>query len=179
MPKSYLIDDLEVQITKHRWSKRMTMRVKSGKVFVTIPVLATYSLGKIFVQQNFNWISSKIDKNSNSWMPITADYSKDKTRAKKLIEAKLSEWNHYYNFSWGRVAVRDQATRWGSASNRGNLNFSWRIMYLPESLQDYIIVHEICHLEQSNHSKDFWNLVAKTIPNYKSLRKELKKYALR
>ena len=81
---------------------------------------------------------------------------------------------HGYNFKVGRVSIRNQRTRWGSCSKVGNLNFNYRIALLPPKLSDYIIVHELCHLGEFNHSRKFWDLVALACPDYVEIRAELK-----
>lgn len=92
-----------------------------------------------------------------------------------LVENRLHYFNKFYNFKINRVAIKNQSTRWGSCSSKGNLNFNYKIIYLKPELADYLIVHELCHLGQLNHSKKFWLLVSKTIPNYVIINKELRK----
>ncbi|MBU0727650.1 M48 family metallopeptidase, partial [Patescibacteria group bacterium] len=65
-------------------------------------------------------------------------------------------------------------SRWGSCSDRKNLNFNWKLIMAPIEIIDYVVVHEMCHLKQMNHSSKFWNLVAEKMPDYKELRKWLK-----
>lgn len=101
-------------------------------------------------------------------------YKRHKEVARKLVHRKLRYWNSFYGFQYNRVAIRSQKTRWGSCSDKGNLNFNYKILFLPEELQDYLIVHELCHLEELNHSQQFWEKVGETIPNYKVLRKKLR-----
>lgn len=103
------------------------------------------------------------------------DFLLNKASAKALALSRLQYFNQFYNFSYKRVTIKNTVTRWGSCSRQGNLNFNYRIATLPTDLSDYIIVHELCHIGEFNHSRDFWNLVAKTIPNYLQLRAELKK----
>jgi predicted metal-dependent hydrolase len=79
----------------------------------------------------------------------------------------------------GKVFIKNTRTRWGSCSSKGNLNFSYRLSLLPSYLSDYIIVHELCHLREFNHSSKFWDLVGKTMPGYDLHRQELKKHSLR
>jgi len=97
----------------------------------------------------------------------------NKERARKLILERLDYFNKFYEFTWHRVAVKNTKRRWGSCSKKGNLNFCYRLVFLPAQVADYIIVHELCHLGQFNHSRAFWDLVAQTVPNYKSPRNEL------
>lgn len=102
-------------------------------------------------------------------------YLKHKEQARALVKERLEFFNAHYQFSYGRVAIKDQRTRWGSCSSKGNLNFSYRLVFLPAECVDYVIVHELCHLKEFNHSPRFWALVAQTIPNYKKLRAQIQK----
>ena len=104
-----------------------------------------------------------------------AEYQKYKNQALILAEAKIAQFNKSYNFKINRISIKNQKTRWGSCSGKGNLNFNYKIALIPEKLAEYIVVHEICHLGELNHSKRFWDLVAKTIPEHKANRKELRK----
>jgi predicted metal-dependent hydrolase len=106
------------------------------------------------------------------------DYDIHKESARVLVHRKLEQWNAHYRFAYKRVAIRNQKTRWGSCSTRGNLNFHYRILMLPEALQDYIIVHELCHLTHFNHSKKFWELVAEVVPDHALRRKSLHAHAI-
>lgn len=105
-------------------------------------------------------------------------YIKHKEKTRALVEERLGYWNQYYKESWKSISIRDQRTRWGSCSKNKNLNFSYKLVFLPAHLSDYIIVHELCHLREMNHSPRFWLLVKQTMPNYKWLRGELKKWRL-
>ncbi len=93
--------------------------------------------------------------------------------ARVLVHQKLAQFNLSYAFQYHRVAIRNQSTRWGSCSSKGNLNFNYRIIFLPPELQDYLIVHELCHLKELNHGKKFWELVSQTIPDYERRKKAL------
>jgi predicted metal-dependent hydrolase len=106
-------------------------------------------------------------------------YLRHKEDARNVVKARLSYYNAHYGFSFGRVAIRDQRSRWGSCSSRGNLNFNYRVLFLPEHLLDLVIVHELCHLREMNHSADFWALVAQTIPDHKERRRLLSKIPAR
>lgn len=103
------------------------------------------------------------------------EYQKYKEQARAMVHRKIASFNALYNFNVNKIAIRNQRSRWGSCSKKGNLNFNYRLMLIPEVLVDYVIVHELCHLGEFNHSKNFWNLVAQTIPNHAQLRKQLHK----
>ncbi|MCL2848348.1 MAG: M48 family metallopeptidase [Firmicutes bacterium] len=76
------------------------------------------------------------------------------------------------------ISLSNASTRWGSCDAKKNIRLNWRLILLPQYLQDYVIIHELCHSFYLNHSPVFWNLVAHYIPNYKSLKSELKEYSL-
>jgi len=103
-------------------------------------------------------------------------YLKYKKQARVFVEERIEYLNGFYQFEFKRVSIRNQKTRWGSCSRKGNLNFNYKIVLLPQHLADYIIVHELCHLGEFNHSKDFWSLVAQTTPNHLELRGTLRKH---
>jgi hypothetical protein len=107
-----------------------------------------------------------------------AAYTKHQAAARSLINSRLAHFNSFYGFSYGRVSIRDQKTRWGSCSRQGNLNFNYRLLHLRTELCDYVIVHELCHLQELNHGRGFWELVRKVIPNHQELRRELKQIRL-
>ncbi|MFT5849892.1 MAG: putative metal-dependent hydrolase [Patiriisocius sp.] len=117
------------------------------------------------------WIIKRKRKRATS---VTKHYLLHKESARIQIRAKLLYWNQFYNLSYNRVAIRNQRRCWGSCTSLGNLNFSYKILFLPEHLQDYIVVHELCHLAELNHGQGFWNLVAQQIPEYKTHIAELR-----
>ena len=100
---------------------------------------------------------------------------KKKIIAKAFVLERVRHFNQFYKFKLNKVFIKNQKTRWGSCSSKGNLNFNYKIIYLKPELANYLIVHELCHLRQLNHSKKFWALVAQQIPNYAKINKELKR----
>lgn len=105
---------------------------------------------------------------------VTKHYLEHKEQARELTLARLAHFNQHYNLAWKRVAIRNQRRCWGSCSSLKNLNFNYKILFLPAHLRDYIIVHEMCHLVELNHREKFWSLVAEQMPNYKNHVAELK-----
>jgi predicted metal-dependent hydrolase len=102
-------------------------------------------------------------------------YRKYKEQARMLVHARLEHFNAYYNFPYKKVFIKNTKSRWGSCSSAGNLNFSYKILFLKPAEQDYLIVHELCHLKEFNHSPRFWSLVAVQCPSYKTHHLTLKK----
>lgn len=95
--------------------------------------------------------------------------------ARNLISEKSEYYSKKHGFVYNKIAIKEQSTRWGSCSSLKNLNFNWRLIFAPEKVLEYVIVHELSHTIQMNHSKAFWNLVEDTMPDYKNYRIWLKK----
>jgi predicted metal-dependent hydrolase len=107
--------------------------------------------------------------------PLTGFTIQKREHARIFVENRLSYFNKIYNFKINRVAIKNTFTRWGSCSSKGNLNFNYKVVYLRPELADYLIVHELCHLGELNHSKRFWLLVSKTIPDFVEINRELRR----
>src|SRR5581483_9629644 len=103
-----------------------------------------------------------------------AEFQLYKSEARALVESRLRHFNQHYNFTYNKVFIRNTRSRWGSCSSRGNLGFNYRVVKLSPALLDYIVVHELCHLGEFNHSKAFWSLVAQTSPDAQAWRRQLR-----
>ena len=185
--------EINYQIKKYKLSKHLRLSIRACfdgelgceknsnlKILVTIPKRITESAVEKFIKEKEAWIIEKLDelKKSEPQPRATLDkksYKKEKEKARKIIVERVNHFGNLYGFKFERIAIRAQRTRWGSCAKDGNLNFNYKMMYLPREIMDYIIVHELCHLDQFNHSKRFWFLVSEIIPDYKELRRKLKK----
>jgi hypothetical protein len=147
---------------------------------VSAPRSASLSQIERFVLSKQRWIAAKLRENEEvvSHSPQISHSVKEinayKKQAQALVAQRIVELNKSYGFRYGNIFVRNQKSRWGSCSKKGNLNFNYKIVFLPQEYADYIITHELCHLKEFNHSAAFWKLVAGTVPNYKKLRSELR-----
>jgi len=94
-------------------------------------------------------------------------------KRKAYIQSRLAHFNQHYGYSWNRVTVKNMKTRLGSCSSLKNLNFASKLFSYPSEVIDYVIVHELCHLKEMNHSKNFFALIAETIPDWKERRKRI------
>lgn len=152
----------------------------ADKVTVTGSSWIPFRALDIFFQGQKSWVEEKLthfQKFPNATIKLRPEeYKQKKESARKLVQQKLDFWNQYYGFTWGTVAIRNQSTRWGSCSSRKTLSFHAGIVDLPGSLQDYLIVHELCHLGALHHGSQFWALVTKALPEGKKLDSALKKY---
>lgn len=106
-------------------------------------------------------------------------YHANKEAARALVLERVKHFNQHYGAKHGiihgKIAIRNQKSRWGSCSKKGNLNFNYKLVFLPAELRDYVIVHELCHVKEFNHGRAFWALVGETVPEWKALRKRLTK----
>lgn len=105
----------------------------------------------------------------------SSHYQEYKEHARRIIHGRLEYWSGFYELTYNRVAIKDQKTCWGSCSSKGNLNFNYKIVFLPEALMEYVIVHELCHLYELNHSAAFWAHVARAVPDYRDRRRQLRR----
>jgi len=150
-----------------------------GELIISAPFLLSKYTIERFIEQKAQWILRAV-RRLKDFRPagrrISAhQYQVYRKQALNLVLNKISALNRTYNVPRNGISIRNQKTRWGSCSKKGNLNFNYRIIFLESWLQDYIITHELCHLLEFNHSPKFWQLVTQTIPNHKQARKELRK----
>ena len=96
--------------------------------------------------------------------------------ARGIFDERLALWSATYRFTYGRVSIKEQKSRWGSCSRQGNLNFNWRLLLAPLPVLDYVVIHELCHLKELNHSARFWQLVAVACPTYATHRRWLRQH---
>lgn len=152
---------------------------KTAELMVTVPEHFNENAIETFLREKAWWIIKEMNffANAISLEKINnvEKYENCRFRAKVFVKERLRYYNQFYGYSFKRISIKDHSARWGSCSAKRNLNFNYRIMFLPQKLADYIIVHELCHLKEMNHSKKFWKLVAEVFPNHKILRKELSK----
>lgn len=182
---------MEYSIRKNKRAKRLSIRVHSdGKVIVTVPFRVSYETAERLVVSKKEWIDERVSyfaekekQHQASGLPkrLTAaerkkEYELLKEKARVLVTARVAELNKAYGFTYGAISIRNQKTRWGSCTRKGNLNFNYQIASLPQNMMDYVIIHELCHLGEFNHSKNFWRLVEKGMPDYKTVIKLFKKH---
>lgn len=176
LPFSYEI------ITSAR-ARAMRLTVYPGGILVaTLPSSQTLSALESFIHAKALWILKALRRmrvaapNPRTLSGSAAEYLARKEQARAFVLRRIAILNAHYCFRCAAVHIRNQRMRWGSCSRKGNLSFHYRILFLPPHLADYLIVHELCHLKEFNHSPRFWNLVAQIFPEYKKLRTALREY---
>ena len=180
--RSILRKEGAIGYTIRRSARARRMRVSvspDGMCILTLPRWTTKEMGIRFLAHHAKWIISKMTEmkervTSSSPPHTSALYRSLKSKAELLIQDKITHYNEIYGAPFNCVRVKYQKKRWGSCSRKGNLNFNYRLVFLPERLVDYVIVHELCHLKELNHSAAFWKHVAAALPHYRELKKELR-----
>ena len=150
----------EVTFRKSARSRSMSIRVHPVKgVSVTVPYMVPYAVAQLFFQARRNWVIATIakqkDKLSNVHMPSEEEIEDLRKKAKAQLPPRLALLAQRYGFVYNRVSIKHNASNWGSCSSKGNINLNINIVRLPLVLQDYVLIHELCHLRHQDHGHAF------------------------
>ena len=165
-------------IRKYSRAKHLRLAINSrGCLVASKPWYLSNRAVARFISDQAQWVIEKLELSAqtNNYQVERLEYLAHKEQARELVLKKIEKFNSIYQFKFSRVSIRQPKTRWGSCSSRGNLNFNYKLVFLPEPMVDYIVVHEICHLKELNHSARFWGLVSQTIPDCRLIAKDLQK----
>lgn len=157
--------------------KTVALQIKSGEVIVRAPRSMTKEEIGAFVARHEDWARKKLAamQAKPSGPPITEEGIHLLTeRARVIIPPRVAHYAALIGVDYNRVTVRHQKTKWGSCSGKKNLNFNCLLLLTPTEVMDSVIVHELCHLKHMNHSKEFYQEVARVCPNYKAYSRWLK-----
>lgn len=136
-----------------------------------------------FVERHRLWITQKreqLEEIQKDKKLITEQERREGIQAAKVcIPQRAAYYAAQMGVSYGRITIREQKTRWGSCSSRGNLNFNWKLVLMPPEVLDYVVVHELAHRREMNHSERFWSIVGEVLPDYRERRKMLREWGKR
>lgn len=161
-------------------SARKTIAIQitpDGRVLVRCPQRMPRQAAEAFVQEKSRWIEKHLQAISNRprQTPYTpAQIQEFAARTAALLEEKLPGLAAQIGVTYNRITVRRQRTRWGSCSSKGNLSFNCLLALVPDEVFTYVLVHELCHLKEMNHSAKFWQAVEQLLPDYKAAKSWLK-----
>ena len=154
--------------------KTVAIQIKNGEVIVKAPHRAPLAFIEDFLESKRDWIAEGLAV-QNAYPPFTAEEVRAMADAALAdIPKRVALFAPIVGVTYGRITIRNQRTKWGSCSSKGNLNFNCVLMLAPEWVRDYIVIHELCHRKEMNHSAAFWAEVARVCPNYKEAEAWLK-----
>ncbi len=166
---------------RHPRARRYVLRVgDDGVVRVTIPRWGSKKEATAFAARERDWIERQRRKRDEERQQsrntaVAPEVERAlRARAKRELPARLLELAALHGLIVSRISIRNQRWRWGSCSSRGHICLNWRLIQLPDAVRDYVLIHELMHLERLDHSRKFWKLVEAACPDYQALRRWLR-----
>lgn len=171
---------IEYQIIRSK-RKTLSLEVRGGSLLVRAPLRVTNMEIELFVSRHRGWIDKQLEKalQRQSELAVAGKLTADDIRrladeAKRLIPERVRRYAPIVGVTYGRITIRSQRTKWGSCSGKGNLNFNCLLMLTPPEVIDSVVVHELCHLKEMNHSEQFYAEVLRVMPDYRKWDRWLK-----
>ncbi len=182
IPKVLEIEDVRLPIRVER-SKRKTMTIQitdQMELLVKVPLRTSEREMYRFIMQKQFWLYKQakrvLQNNAHRIVRSDAEIRCLREQARSLLAAKSDFYARQLGVCYKRLRIGEQKTRWGSCSSKGTLSYNWKLVLMPEEIQDYVVVHELCHLKELNHSPRFWKLVEDVLPDYALRRAWLKQH---
>lgn len=163
------IPEYEIKYSK---IKNIYIQIKNGKIIVKAPKRVSKKEIEKILKQKTEWIQKAIEK-ENKKQEKEPLYTKEKF--KEIIEKNANELIQETGLKPNKITIKQIKYAWGSCSSKKNITLNLELIKYSQQAIRYVILHELCHLKYMNHSKDFWNLVEKYMPNYKQVKKNLNK----
>lgn len=157
--------------------KTIAIQIRNAEVIVRCPYGTKDSIIENFVNDKSLWVQKNlVEQYRASRVPkyTEAQIAELKAAAKIDLQQRVEKFAPIVGVSYSKITIRHQKSRWGSCSSKGGLSFNCLLMLAPEAVRDYVVVHELCHRRQMNHSELFWAEVARVLPEYKQCKEWLK-----
>lgn len=171
--------DLHVTVRRHPRARRYVLRVANdGELKLTVPTRASVRGGLAFVERCREWIArerARIEEHAAERAANASDDARLRAMAETQLTARCRELADKHGVPITRITIRDQRSRWGSCSARGAISLNWRLIRMPGFVSDYVILHELMHRRQPNHSAKFWNEVGQVCPEWRDAERWLRK----
>ena len=170
-----------VRLVRHDRARRYIARVLGdGSLRITVPRFGSRAEALRFAERIGPWVEEQKQKRvtrmpPSEWPAPTAAWL---ARARRELVPRVGELAHQHGLRVQRVSIRRQRSRWGSCSRQGTISLNWRLVHAPEHVRDYVIVHELMHLREMNHSDRFWAHVDAAFAERKAAEQWLKKHAI-
>lgn len=178
--------DIVVEIVRSS-RKTIGLEIRNGCVKARVPKRLSDKMAVAFIEEHREWLEKKLrqirerserrEENPYPMPELEEMGAAERAAMRDVFSMRTAYYAAQMGVSYGRITIRSQKTRWGSCSGRGNLNFNYRLYFLPREWMDYVIVHELAHRVHMNHSAEFWNLVEQYCPAYRTYRAALKEYS--
>lgn len=158
--------------------KTLAICIKDGRVVVRAPYGTKNKKIEDALFSHKQWIEKNLERQKER--AVRQELTDEqiallKKNAKAILPLKAEHFARLMGLSYNRITITSAKTRFGSCTSKGNISFSYRLMLYPEAAIDYVVVHELAHLVEMNHSKRFYAIIEKYLPDYKARRKLLKK----
>lgn len=158
--------------------RTLSMSIKDGELIIRAPKNVKNDVILKFIEKHSSWIKKNIEKSKKDTERFNgltdSDILELKKQAKKYFALKTQYYSKIMNVNYGRITITSAKTRFGSCSSKGNVSFSYRLMMYPEVARDYVVVHELAHRIEMNHSKRFYKIIENVFPDYKDRKRMLK-----
>ena len=166
-----------VTLRKRARNRRITLRVsrRSG-ILISLPWLASYSRGLAFLESQRDWVRKVLERQASHPVPELSaeETARLRAEAKATLPPRLAALAAQHGFVYNSVRIKNNRSNWGSCSRKGNINLNLRLVTLPPAPQDYVMLHELCHLRHPNHGPGFHTLLESVCPGHRSLQRELR-----
>lgn len=163
-----------------RRAKRISLSIRPFKgVRVAVPVGVSFDKAQLFALSKADWINKhrgKMEQMELKAKSLSKADPIDRTAARKVLVNRLNQLAQKHGFTYNRVFIRNQKTRWGSCSAKNNINLNVNLVRLPDELIDYTILHELVHTRVKNHSQRFWVQMDLLLGDAKKIDKKLRVY---
>ena len=155
--------------------KNLYIYIRNGKVIVKAPMRLSDKYIEEFLNKKSKWIYENLEKSKEKANKEKEEKieKKDVERLQKIVKENIYKYSKILGKSPKKVRIRDLKYAWGSCSSNQNISINLKLANKDEKAIEYVVLHEMCHLIHMNHSKSFWNLVKKNMPQYKEYKKLL------
>ena len=176
------IDNFPLKII-HSARKTIAIEIKPDAILVRVPNGTSQREIDSVLQEKRSWIEKHLAKiqGHNAVLARVTPFTMEEIRrladwALTVIPERVRFYAPIVDVTYGRITIRNQRSRWGSCSSKGNLNFNCLLMLFPEEVRDYVVVHELCHRKHMNRSAEFYKEIERVLPEYRKSQKWLKEY---
>jgi len=172
-----------MSLTPHKitYSRRKTVGLiirHDGTFEVKAPLRTPITVIQTFIHSKQRWVENHQQKafQRNALKPVySVEQIKEyKNKARATLSNKVAYWAEKMGAPYGTIRIKNTSTRWGSCSSKNNLNFHWKLVLFPVEILEYVVIHELAHVFEKNHSSRFWNIVQRYYPQYLAARTWLK-----